>query len=538
MFSRRNLTALCLLWLSCLKPAQADDASFGPLFHEFKLTLEPGHRTEVLSPLYYEQEIEEENNLTRLWAVPPLFSYTLNKDLDYEIFDFLWKGITYNRHGTEYRFQLIQLFSFSGGQTQSETNVSRFTLFPFYFQQRSKIPEKNYTALVPIYGRIRERLFRDDIKFVLFPIYGQSRKRDVVTDNYLYPFFHLRHGDGLKGWQFWPLFGHEHKEPTSRTNHWGDMETVGGHDKLFTLWPIFLNQRTGLGTTNQAHHQAVLPLYSYLRSPQRDSTSYLWPLGVTHTVDRQKRFNEWGAPWPLVVFTRGEGKNVSRIWPLFSQARNASQTSGWYLWPVYKYNRLHSDPLDRERTRILFFLYSDTSMKNTETGQRQRLIDLWPLFTARRELDGRRRLQILAPLEPFLPNNTSVERDLSPLWSLWRSEKNPKTGATSQSLLWNLYRWEETGDAKHATRNTQHGAANDRSIPRSELPVLRSKKCSLLFGLFQYQSGPDGRRWRVFYVPFGKGKTKQSGSAQSSRMTNHAALITENTSRDTQHATR
>ena len=43
-------------------------------------------------------------------------------------------------------------------------------------------------------------------------------------------------------------------------------------------------------------------------------------------------------------------------------------------------------------------------------------------------------------------------------------------------MLWNLYRRDATAE---------------------------SKKCSLLFGLFRYQSGPDGRRWRVFFIPFG-----------------------------------
>jgi len=489
MFSARNLPALKLFlgFLCGLQSVGASELSFGPLFHEFKLTLNPGYRTEAAGPLYYQQAITEENDLTRLWAAPPIFSYLLNEDTDYEQFDFLWKGISYHRYGEEYRFHILQLFSFSGGQTQSETNVSRLTLFPLYFQQRSKIPDKNYTALLPIYGRIRERFFRDDIRFVLFPIYGQSRKRDVVTDNYLYPFFHLRHGDGLKGWQFWPLVGSEHKEVTSKTNGWGDVEMGGGHDKRFILWPIFLEQHTGIGTDNPTHQQALLPLYSFLRSPQRDSTSYLWLLGVTHTVDRQKRFDEWGAPWPLVVFTRGEGKTANRVWPFFSKAYNTTQTSEWYLWPVYKYNRLHSDPLNRERTRILFFLYSAVSVKNTETGKRLRQIDLWPLFTSRRDLEGRNRLQILAPLEPLLPNNTSVERDLSPLWSLWRSEWNSKTGATSQSLLWNLYR-----------RDTRP----------------EGKKCSLLFGLFQYQSGHDGRRWRVFYVPLGTSRRSDKPSSE------------------------
>jgi hypothetical protein len=67
-----------------------------------------------------------------------------------------------------------------------------------------------------------------------------------------------------------------------------------------------------------------------------------------------------------------------------------------------------------------------------------------------------------------------VERDYSPVWSVWRSEKNAKTGASSQSLLWNLYRHER---------------------------APTGKKCSLLFGLFQYQSSAEGKRVRLFYIP-------------------------------------
>jgi hypothetical protein len=483
MLSSAHFPAMSLLLWAFVSlnplPVAAHEIEAGPLFHQFKLTLDSGHQTEAVGPLYYQQTLEQPNDLTRLWAAPPLFSYTRNDDTDYEALDILWKGITYHRYGEEYRFQILQLFSFGGGGTQSETNIHRFTLFPIYFQQRSQLPEKDYTALLPIYGHLQGRLFRNEIKFVLFPLYAQTRKRDVVTDNFLFPVFHYRRGIGLNGWQVWPLIGREHKDVTTKTNAWGDSETVGGHDKFFVLWPIFSDEQAGLGTENPTHQQATLPLYSFLRSPMRDSTTFFWPLGVTHTVDRVKKFDEWGAPWPLIVFTRGSGKTANRVWPFFSHAHNASFTSEWYLWPIYKYNRLHSDPLDRERTRILFFLYSDLSVKHTETGARLRRRDLWPLFTWKRDLEGKSRLQILSLLEPFLPNNPSVDRNLSPLWSLWRSEQNPATGAASQSLLWNLYRRDAAPD---------------------------SRKLSLLFGLFRYQSGSDGSRWRVFHIPFGKSK--------------------------------
>ena len=103
-----------------------------------------------------------------------------------------------------------------------------------------------------------------------------------------------------------------------------------------------------------------------------------------------------------------------------------------------------------------------------------------------RDFNGNRRLQILALLEPFVPTSKSIERDYSPLWSLWRAEENPKTGAASQSLLWNLYRRETT-------------------------PA--SKKCSLLFGLFQYQSSSEGKHMRLFYVPVGRAKPFPPGGA-------------------------
>ena len=181
-----------------------------------------------------------------------------------------------------------------------------------------------------------------------------------------------------------------------------------------------------------------------------------------------------GAPWPLIVFARGEGKTANRVWPLFSHAKTPILESDFFLWPLYKYNRAHAPPLDRERTRLLFFLYSDLIEKNEATGTAFQRTDLWPLFTARRDHDGRERLQLIAPLEPLLPNNKSVERNYSPLWSLWRSEKNAKTGASSQSFLWNLYRREVTS---------------------------QTRKCSLLFGLFQYQSGPEGQRLRMLSIP-------------------------------------
>ena len=479
---RLLISALVATLVHAMAPMPLAQPAFGPLFHTFGLTLDSGHRSEALGPLL----AYEERDTTRTWGLRPALCYVLDEQTDFAEFDFLYPLLTYDRFGEEYRFQILQLFAFAGGQTQSETNVHRFTLFPIYFQQWSDIPEKNYWGLLPIYGHLKNRFFRDEVDFVAWPLYLRTRKRDVVTWNFPFPILHVRRGDGLNGWQFWPIVGNEHKEITQRTNIWDEVELIGGHDRLFVLWPIFHRATSGIGTTNEVFQEALLPAYSIYRSPLRDSSTYFWPLGITHTVDREKKFNEWGTPWPLIVFTRGEGKYTSRVWPFYSLAYNDTLTSRWYGWIIYKYNAINSPPLERERHRILLFLYSDVSERSTETGAEYRRRDFWPLFTHRKDLNGNTRLQVLAPLEPILPNNKSIERNYSPLWSIWRSEKNARTGANSQSLLWNLYRRDATPE---------------------------SKKCSLLFGLFQYQSSPDGRRWRLFYVPFGSGRRATDAAA-------------------------
>ena len=447
----------------------------GFFYDEFKLTLEEGFRIEALGPLYY----NEHKDSQRTWAIPPLFAYSEDPSTESIEYDVLYPLLSLDRFGDQYRWHLFQLLSWAGGPTQVEKERRRFTLFPVYFQQRSSDPAENYTAVFPIYGHLKNRLFKSEIFFVMFPFYGQTKKKDVVTDNYVYPFYHKRYGDGLEGWQLWPFAGHEHKDVTAITNRFGGVESIPGHNRSFAGAILYMNETNQIGTTNVTWEQASLPFYHFARSANRDSTTVLWPL-FSKIDDRGKQYREWQMPWPFIVIARGEGKTTTRYFPFYSRARGKELTSDFYMWPIYKVQTIHSPPLDRKRTRILFFLYSDTILKNLETGKSRRRTDLFPFFTRRKDYDGSERLQVLAPLEPFVPGSKSIERDYSQLWSVWRAEKNARTGAYSRSLLWNLYRYDSD---------------------------LDRKKCSLLFGLFQYESGTESKRTRIFYIPFGKGGT-------------------------------
>ena len=464
---RRCFVNFILVGVILRLPAVAGEPSIGFIFDRFKLTLEDGWRTEAAGPFYYSQQTDSE----KVWALPPFFSCDRKPEVEAHEDDFLYPLLTHIHYGHEQRWQFGQLISTASGLDPSEAEVKRFTLFPIYFQQRAPDTNLNYTAFVPFCGHLKNRLFRNEMYFILFPLFGETRKRDVVTDNYLFPIVHVRHGDGLNGWQVWPLAGREHKDVTTQTNGYGDITSAAGHDKSFFVWPLYLRQDTGIGTDNPEKFRAVFPFYAASRSPQRDSTTILWPL-FTEIDDRAKKYHEWQVPWPFVIFTRGEGKHTSRVWPLFSESRNGIREGDSYLWPLYTFSRTQSAPLDQQRTRVLLYLYSRLSERNTETGAGKTRLDMWPFFTWHRDYSGNERLQVPAPLEPAVPDNRGIERNWSPLWSLWRAEDSPKAGAASRSLLWNLYR-------------------------RDTAP--EQKKVSLLFGLFQYQSTGEAEQTRLFY---------------------------------------
>lgn len=475
----------------------------GPLWSEFRLTFAPGERTEAFGPLWAAERRWPEDwsptlegpeppvsRIARTFTLAPLFNWTAEPVVGHVSWDLLYPVITYDRYGPESRLQVFQMLRFTGGATQDAARTRSFTLVPFFWFRRSaEEPSLNYGAVWPFYGTMQQRLFRDEVRFVMWPAYVQTRRRGVVTDNYLVPFVHTRRGEGLRGWQVWPFYGTEHKDVTTRTNGFGDVEVVPGHDRRFVLWPFYSAADLDVGSTNPLTQRTLLPFYSVQRSPARDREMFGWPFGPVFVEDREMNYRQTAFLFPLFAFAHGPGKQATRVWPVYGTTRYPESRSVFALWPLYQHKDVRSQAWERQTTRVGLFLYTDVETRDRRTGHTSRRSDLWPLFAARRDAAGNERFQMLAVLEPLLPGNESIQRLYSPLWALWRSEKNPGAGTASQSLLWNLYR--------HETRP-------------------EGKKCSLLFGLFQYQSTPQGPRWRLFYLPVG-GRAQPASAATGAR---------------------
>src|ERR1044071_1307958 len=102
----------------------AEEFGLGPLWDHFRLTLAEGYRTEALGPFFYSEHKDSQDT----WAIPPLTSHLRDPDVDSEEFDLCYPLLTYDRYGSEYRWQLFQLLSFAGGQNLDEQTNHRFTL--------------------------------------------------------------------------------------------------------------------------------------------------------------------------------------------------------------------------------------------------------------------------------------------------------------------------------------------------------------------------------------------------------------------------
>jgi len=491
---RRLLGWILMLAAGVSTPAGADDwFEGGPFAASFPTLWEAGWRQEALGPLAWWQQTPE----TTSSGLSPLFSHESTPSLDREQFDVLYPVLTWRRSGKEARWQLGQMINWvsTGQQDESDRYVHR-TLFPFYFEQRSVSGTNDYFAVMPFYGHLHNRLFRDDIDFIMFPLYSKTRKRDVITRNYVYPFFHLREGPGLTGWQFWPLYGTQRREETIGKDLFGDPLVTPAGNSWFALWPLLAYQRVEGASTNARVQQPrlsmlaspfspardrityesfqALPFVSLLRSTDRDQSTYLWPL-FSRTEDRKKGFVEWGAPWPFIGWANGEGKTARRVWPLYGDIQAGKLRRNFLMWPLYTHQHIEDTAFERDRWRSLFILYDDNVVRSRETGEYRRETGIWPFFHWKHDPSGRERLRVFAVAENIVRNREAVERNYSPVWSAYRSERDPAKGSASQSVLWNFFR---------------------RDVSTNEV------RTSCLFGMVQTTRKTEGdRHWRFLWLP-------------------------------------
>lgn len=464
------LLMLTILW--CASSALAYDATLSTLWPlwDYRASDAADYKsTHLLGPLlkYETKGFETE------YALRPLF-YRAVDDEGVSETDVLYPLFGHKKEQDSSSFHVLRLLTFDHGSPASGSR-NRSYLFPFFFYGEEE--QGKYKAFFPIHGTLYNWFGRDRISFTLFPLYGRTERKGTRIDNVLWPFFARISGENESGFKAWPIYGQSQKE--------------GVYRKKFFLWPVFFSESLRLNTDNPQEVRAAWPFYIRKDSPRKSSRTVLWPF-FSKVENREKEYVTWNAPWPLVRVTKGDKYHGLKILPFFSDETMDVKRERWYLWPVFKIEEMNSELIMRRRDRVLFFLYSDLREVKYETGDSLRRIDFWPFF-GYKNVNGVSHLHVLSLVEPFFPNNQSIERLWSPLWRVYQ-QKWDQQGNRVVSLLWNLYWSEKQGDR----------------LAWELFPVIQYRKdsqaesdISFLKGLVRYRKDLDGKQLNLFYLPWG-----------------------------------
>jgi len=280
--------------------------------------------------------------------------------------------------------------------------------------------DKAYGGVFPLYGTMYHRFGLDEARFVLWPLYSETRLGDSDTCTVLWPVFSYSEGRLLR---VFPLYGQEHKPDDSSS--------------AFFLWPVFLCER---GPDRKM--DAVLPLFRYARGATYRNISVLWPF-FSYNRDFAAGHTSADFPWPLVRAASGAYEET-RVFPLYwSKTEGSSYSMKTVLWPVWFSRSHHYEDTGTDEKTVSVLLVNRVSEKTTRDGQTHRRVILWPfLYTSREGSKSEWHFPAIFPL--FF--DKGFASTWGPVLSLAEGTADKDLASARTSILWRTISWEKTGD--------------------------------------------------------------------------------------------
>ena len=465
-------------------------------------------RVQGLRPFYVEKR-DAAGQLTRLHILYPLFNWTRLRYAD----------------GTQgYRWDILNLVNHEHTPARNPTPdlpyENQFDIWPFYFSRQTGDPATSHRAVFPIYGsNVTGHLLQDRLDWFLFPLYFRRALNGVTRTSWLWPIVTRTTGNGYDGFAVWPIFG--------------SLRKPGVLDESYFLWPFhFHSIRTDPDTGAVSEKFAVLPFYYSETAPGLRAESFFLLWGYTHRAAPAK-LDEYRYLWPFWLRARGDNVYRDRFAPFYTRSIVNGKDKTWILWPLW--SRLAWDDGDYQyrRTRFCFLLYHDITQKPLprpdltpaqktalDAAPPARRTTLWPLFTYWTDGRGRRQLQILSPLEVFLPANEPTRLIYTPLFALYRYEQ-AAPGHYRHSFLWNFVTYRREPDLREFHLGPLYSGER----------VGDNKRRALFCGVLGVQK-MSGESWRPFAFKFKNLQRQLAEKAQQNQLTAAPTLALETPPRD------
>lgn len=467
MLPLKTSISICLLiWVSTTAFAEMN---LWPLMHH--QSGDPHGRakeTNLAGPFIGNRALEDMEVL----SLRPFYTY-FNKEAENDHWHILYPlwNVYEREHG--YLSHGLNLLRFNRNR---DRKLFHGELFPLLFYHNESGLKDDYYAFWPLGGTIKNRLFRDRIDFLLWPLYVKTRNKDETYYHFPYPFFRILQGPASSGAGVWPLYG-EFSRKNDYRHRW-------------VLWPLYYHYMDNLDEEVPYERCGLWPLYHRETAAGLKSESVIWPFfGYTRKFEPRKKYSETRYFWPFVVQGRGEEKYLNRLLPVYSHEKVPGEETWWYGWPLLKREKMKTEGFKRQRYTLLYFLFRDDQRSLEEQSSRQ--TTLWPLL-GYWDLNGeQRQWQVFDPLSIFFPGNEKVRENWSPLFAVYRYDR--REDSVRHSFLWNLFVWKSGGD-------------EDRELylgPLFNWVKKREKRSwEILNGLLGWTRNESSRNWKFLWHEF------------------------------------
>ncbi|MFQ5664968.1 MAG: hypothetical protein ACE5I7_00900 [Candidatus Binatia bacterium] len=408
------IVGILLLWST---PSQGFDLGLWPLIN-YHSDASGTRRLRLLGPLFSYESGPERTE----WALRPLFSYVRGPRVSQNQFSVLYPIFVSRWEPRQTQYRLFGLISYRRESSRAPHKWERrFTIFPFIFYRYSRTRGTSL-AVLPFYADLRDFFGYKRIRLLGFYLHLQ---RALIEHTWLpFPFVSWTGGKLGRGVRVWPFYGWEEKGAAERFR--------------YVLWPFYISYERHFRRLEHERRLILFPFYARIDAPGKRSRSYFGPF-LTHTIDRKKRTETWGFPWPLWVSRRdlATGKRTGlRLAPFYGDTHFGDLHSQFVMWPAYRWETQETETYRHRRRDALLLLYRDVEQVQPAYGHRRHLRTLFPLYRALDE-DGDSQFGMLGLLDALFPLNPTIKLQYAPLWQLYTREQQGASPAR-WSLLWDL----------------------------------------------------------------------------------------------------
>ena len=437
-------------------------------------------RNTFLGPIFEYKKDE----FSKIYAVRPILYYEADYELKFRSLDILYPFIGYQEDNQRTQFKaFFSMIRYSNLNDYDDLQEKNFSIFPVLDVSWSGKKENNYFSLFPIWGTLKNKYNKEEINYVLFPLYLKTKKKHSTNKHFFWPFISIVEGKYISGFKFWPLFGYENKLDEKQL-------TVVKESKFF-LWPFYAYKKDTRGGLN-LEEKIYFPFYLSSSSSFHKSKTYLWPFFNIY-MDKIRNQTTYNMPWPIIQYKKGINIFSQRFFPFYSYVKTKNVEKGFYLWPLYRYkNEILATDYFKTKSFLLFLYKQDTYYDLASNKITKEFSSLWPIYSKDTYEDGY-DFRIFSPVESFFSKNEKIRKIWSPIWSIIRIQNNSELLRTS--ILFNLIKYEND------KRNQKRKFSINFLLPIISHESEEGKtKFNILGGLLGLETG-DEPKIRILYIP-------------------------------------